>query len=31
MGQVIGAVKKDVGNKADGQMIAKLVKQALSE
>lgn len=31
MGQVIGAVKKEVGNKADGQMIAKLVKQALSE
>ena len=30
MGQVIGAVKADVGNTADGAMIAKLVKQALS-
>ncbi|HEY5695700.1 MAG TPA: GatB/YqeY domain-containing protein [Candidatus Saccharimonadales bacterium] len=30
MGQVIGAVKKDVGNKADGQLIARLVKEALS-
>ena len=30
MGQVIGAVKKDVGNKADGQMVAKLVKEALN-
>ena len=29
MGQVIGAVKKDVGNTADGAMIAKLVKEAL--
>ena len=30
MGQVIGAVKADVGNTADGAMIAILVKQALS-
>lgn len=30
MGQVIGAVKADVGNTADGGMIAKLVKQTLS-
>ena len=30
MGQVIGAVKKDVGNTADGGMIARLVKAALS-
>lgn len=30
MGQVIGAVKKEVGNTADGAMVAKLVKQALS-
>jgi uncharacterized protein YqeY len=30
MGQVIGAVKQDVGNTADGAMIAKLVKEALS-
>lgn len=30
MGQVIGAVKKDVGNTADGALIAKLVKEALS-
>ena len=29
MGQVIGAVKKEVGNTADGAMIAKLVKEAL--
>ena len=29
MGQVIGAVKQDVGTAADGAMIAKLVKQAL--
>jgi uncharacterized protein YqeY len=29
MGQVIGAVKKEVGNRADGTMIAKLVKEAL--
>jgi len=30
MGQVIGAVKADVGNTADGAMIAKLVKEALN-
>lgn len=30
MGQVIGAVKNDVGNKADGAMIARLVKQSLN-
>lgn len=30
MGQVIGAVKQEVGNTADGAMIAKLVKEALS-
>jgi uncharacterized protein YqeY len=30
MGQVIGAVKKDVGNTADGGMIARLVKEALN-
>lgn len=30
MGQVIGAVKKDVGTTADGGMIAKLVKEALN-
>lgn len=30
MGQVIGAVKADVGTTADGGMIAKLVKQALN-
>lgn len=30
MGQVIGAVKQEVGNTADGAMIAKLVKQALN-
>jgi len=30
MGQVIGAVKKDVGNTADGGMIARLVKAAFS-
>lgn len=30
MGQVIGAVKKEVGNTADGAMIAKLVKEALN-
>jgi len=30
MGQVIGAVKKEVGNTADGGMIAKLVKEALN-
>ncbi len=30
MGQVIGAVKKEVGNTADGAMIAKLVKETLN-
>lgn len=30
MGQVIGAVKKDVGTAADGATLAKLVKEALS-
>lgn len=30
MGQVIGAVKSEVGNTADGAMIAKLVKEALN-
>jgi uncharacterized protein YqeY len=30
MGQVIGAVKKEVGNTADGAMVAKIVKQTLS-
>jgi len=30
MGQVIGAVKKDVGNTADSSMIARLVKEALN-
>lgn len=30
MGQVIGAVKKEVGNTADGAMVAKLVKEALN-
>jgi len=30
MGQVIGAVKKELGNTADGAMVAKLVKNALS-
>jgi len=30
MGQVIGAVKKDVGTTADGTMIAKLVKEKLT-
>jgi uncharacterized protein YqeY len=29
-GQVIGAVKKELGNAADGAIIAKLVKNALS-
>ena len=29
MGQVIGAVKKELGNSADGSLIAKLVKEAL--
>ena len=31
MGQVIGAVKADVGNTADGAMIARLVKTALQQ
>jgi len=31
MGQVIGAVKKEVGNRADGAMVAQLVKQALNK
>lgn len=30
MGQVIGAVKKEVGNTADGALVARLVKEALS-
>jgi len=30
MGQVIGAVKKEVGNTADGAMIARLVKDTLN-
>lgn len=30
MGQIIAAVKQDVGNSADGATIAKLVKQALN-
>ena len=30
MGQVIGAVKKEVGNTADGALVAKLVKEALN-
>ncbi len=29
-GQVIGAVKKELGNSADGALIAKLVKEALN-
>ncbi len=29
MGQVIGAVKKELGNSADGALIAQLVKKAL--
>lgn len=29
MGQVIGAVKKELGNSADGSVIAKLVKDSL--
>lgn len=31
MGQVIGAVKQDVGNAADGAEIAQLVKQSLNK
>jgi uncharacterized protein len=30
MGQVIGAVKQEVGNTADGAMISKLVKEVLN-
>jgi uncharacterized protein YqeY len=30
MGQVMGAVKKEVGNAADGALLAKLVKEKLS-
>lgn len=30
MGQVIGAVKKQVGNSADGSVVARLVKEELS-
>ena len=30
MGQVIGAVKKELGNSADGAIIAKIVKNALN-
>jgi uncharacterized protein YqeY len=30
MGQVIGAVKKEVGSTADGAMIAKIVKETLN-
>jgi uncharacterized protein YqeY len=30
MGQVIGAVKQEVGTSADGAMVARLVKQALN-
>lgn len=30
MGQVIGAVKKELGNSADGALVAQLVKNALS-
>lgn len=29
MGQVIGAVKKEAGNKADGAMVARIVKESL--
>lgn len=31
MGQVIGAVKKEAGNTADGSLIAQLVKDALQQ
>lgn len=31
MGQVIGAVKKEVGSAADGAVVAKLVKELLSK
>ena len=30
MGQIIGAVKKELGNTADGSIIARLVKEALN-
>ncbi len=30
MGQVIGAVKKQVGNSADGALVAKIVKESLN-
>ncbi len=30
MGQVIGAVKKEVGNSADGSLVAKIVKESLN-
>ena len=30
MGAVIGAVKSDVGNKADGALLAKLVREAIN-
>jgi uncharacterized protein YqeY len=30
MGQVIGAVKKELGNNADGSTVARLVKEALA-
>ncbi len=31
MGQVIGAVKKEAGNTADGSLVARLVKDALQQ
>lgn len=31
MGQVIGAVKQDAGNTADGALVAQLVKEALNK
>lgn len=31
MGQVIGAVKNELGNAADGSIVARLVKEALSQ
>lgn len=31
MGQVIGAIKKELGNTADGALIAQLVKSALNQ
>lgn len=31
MGQVIGAVKKELGNAADGAMVARLVKEILNK